>query len=158
MSEYRLTQEIIHRSQAKTWDEAKLEWQLVEVYQQEEPDTCLCGHFPINEICVLRNKRNQHTIEVGNICVKKFLGLPSEKIFQALRRIAKDESKALNAEAIQHAYERGWINDWEKQFYFDTMRKRRLSDKQLAMRKQINHLVLHQTKRKRNYTNPLVRA
>lgn len=150
MSGYQLTKEIICLSQAQTWDEAKLEWQLVDVYDQEEPDTCLCGHFPINEICVLRNERNGRVTEVGNICVKKFLGLPSEKIFQALRRISKDDSKALNAEGIQHASDRGWLNDWETNFCFDTMRKRTLSENQLAKRREINQLVLRQTRRKRN--------
>jgi hypothetical protein len=151
MSEYRLIEEIIKLSVANTWDEAKLEWQLAEIYHQEEPDTCLCGHFPINEICVLRNKRNNSTTEVGNICVKKFLGLPSELIFQALRRIAKDETRALNAEAIDHAFHKGWINSWEKKFYFNTMRKRNFSDKQLAKRIEINRKVLNRTRRiKRN--------
>lgn len=147
MSEYKLIEEIISLSQARTWDEAKLEWRLVEVYYQEKPDTCLCRHFPINEICVLHNIRNRRKTEVGNVCVKRFLGLPSDKIFQALRRVAKDEEKALNAEAVQHAHNRGWITNWEKDFYFDTMRKRKLSDKQLGKRRQINRLVLRQTRR-----------
>ncbi len=151
MSEFKLIEEIIILSVADTWDEAKIEWQLAEIYHQEEPDTCLCSHFPINEICVLRNKRNNLTTQVGNICVKKFLGLPSDLMFQALRRIAKDETRALNAETIDHAFRKGWINNWEKKFYFDTMRKRNLSNKQLAKRIQINRQVLNRTKRvKRN--------
>jgi len=147
LAEFKLAEEIVRLSQGRTWDEAKLEWSLSEVYYQEEPDTCLCGHFPINEICVLRNNRNSRSAEVGNVCVKKFLGLPSDKIFQALRRVASDQARALNAEAIQHARSRGWINDWEKDFYFDTMRKRNLTEKQLNTRKQINRLVLRQTRR-----------
>ena len=34
MSEYRLTQEIMDRSFAKTWAEAKLEWEIAEVYKR----------------------------------------------------------------------------------------------------------------------------
>jgi hypothetical protein len=147
MPEYELMQEIIRLSQAATWREAKLEWELAEVFYQQEPDTCLCGHFPINEICVLRNRRNGHRAEVGNVCVKKFLGLPSDEIFRALSRVAKDETKALNAEAVGHAHERSWINDWEREFYLDTMRLRKLSNKQLVKRKQINRLVLRRTRR-----------
>jgi hypothetical protein len=116
---------------------------------------CARAHAePVNRSpeAVLRNKLNGRTTEVGNVCVKKFLGLPSEKIFQALHRVASDDSKALNAEAIQHAYDRSWINDWEKTFYFDTMRKRKLSDKQRRKRKQINRLVLRQTRRRRSTT------
>ncbi len=38
MSEYKLTQEIIPLSVAGTWDEAKLEWTLEEVYEADEPE------------------------------------------------------------------------------------------------------------------------
>lgn len=149
MSEYKLAAAIVALSAGRTWDEAKLEWQLDEVYNQDEPDTCLCGHFPIVEICVLRNSCNGNTAEVGNVCVKKFLGLPSDRIFNAIARVAGDIERALNAEAVDHAHRRRWINDWEREFYFDTMRKRNLSEKQFAKRVQINRLVLKQTSRRR---------
>ena len=107
MSGYKLTEEILKRSQAKVWDIAKLEWKLNEIYEAEEPETCLCGHFPIIEICILQNKLNTQFATVGNCCVKKFIGLPSDLIFQAVKRVRKDNQKSLNAEAIQHAYEKG---------------------------------------------------
>jgi hypothetical protein len=91
MGEYKLTQEIVARSVATTWDEAKLEWKLEEVYEADEPETCLCGHAPIVERCILRNQSNLNTALVGNCCVKKFIGLPSDKIFQAFKRVRKDE-------------------------------------------------------------------
>src|SRR5258708_1076784 len=161
MSEYKLAEAIVALSTSRTWDEAKLEWQLDEIYNQDEPDTCLCGHFPIVEICVLRNGRNGSRAEVGNLSVKKFLGLPSDRIFNAIARGAGDIKRALNAEAIDHAHRRGWINDWERGFYFDTMRKRLLSNKQMAKRVQINRLVLKQTSRTRAVRarpEPVVRA
>ena len=142
MSEYKLIEEIISRSDAKTWDEAKLEWYLEEVYREDEPDTCLCDHYPINEICILRNVHNGNRAMVGNVCVKKFLGLPSDRIFQAIRRVRADEQKALNAEAIDHAHIHGWITDWEREFYFDTMRKQSLSEKQMKKRLQVNRKIL----------------
>ena len=147
---YKLTQGIIELSDAKTWDEAKLEWDLVEIYHQKEPDTCLCGHDPIIEICVLENRQNKNSTIVGNVCVKKFLGLPSDRIFQAVRRIGKDETKTLNAEAIQHAYDRNWIDKWKRDFYFDTLRKRNLSEKQLGKRIEINRLILANINRNRD--------
>lgn len=149
MSKHKLAKEIVRRSHADTWDRAKVEWHVEEIFRQEEPDTCLCGHFPINEICVLRNSVNGEIAEVGNRCVKNFLGLESGRIFQALHRIIKDDGKALNAESIQHAFARGWINAWEKEFYFDTMRKRNLTDKQLRVRKKINKRVIQRTSRMR---------
>jgi hypothetical protein len=147
VSKYLLTSEILSRSVARTWDEAKLEWSLLEVYESEEPETCLCGHFPIVELCVLTNRKNRMQATVGNCCVKKFIGLPSDKIFQAVKRIRKDESKSLNAEAIQHAFDRRWISEWEKDFYFNIMRKRNLSEKQATKKGEINQSVLARMKR-----------
>ena len=142
MSEYNLTQRIIALSHASSWILAKQEWSLHSIYQAEEPDTCLCGHFPIIEICVLRNKLNDNETVVGNYCVRKFIGLPTDKIFQAIKRISIDHSKSLNAEAIVHFHYKEWINDWEYDFYSDILRKRVLSIKQLSKKMQINGKVL----------------
>jgi hypothetical protein len=147
MPEYQLTSQILQLSVARTWDEAKLEWVLLEVYEAEKPETCLCGHFPIIELCVLLNRRNRHQATVGNCCVKKFIGLPSDKIFQAVKRVRKDESKSLNAEATQHAFDRNWISEWEKDFYFNILRKRNLSPKQAAKKAEINERILQRMKR-----------
>lgn len=147
MSEYKLTEEILKRSQSKVWDVAKLEWKLSQIYEADEPETCLCGHFPIIEICILKNKINAQLATVGNCCVKKFIGLPSDLIFQAVKRVRKDNHKSLNAEAIQHAYEKGWINEWEYNFSIDTMRKRNLSGKQLQTRMNINEKMLANMKK-----------
>jgi hypothetical protein len=141
MSEYKLTEEIISRSEVDVWDRAKLEWSLYEVYVADEPETCLCGHFPIIEICTLRNRLNGKFATVGNCCVKKFIGLPSDKIFQAVKRVRKDTTRSLNAEAIEHAYEKDWINDWERKFYFDIMRKRNLTTKQAEKKVKINEKI-----------------
>lgn len=71
MSEYKLTQGIIQLSNSDMWDTAKLEWSLLYIYEAEEPETCLCSHSPIIEVCVLKNKYNHNTTIVGNSCVKK---------------------------------------------------------------------------------------
>ena len=131
------------RSVADNWGEAKLEWKLYGVQFEDEPQTCLCGHYPIKEVCTILNKQNGNFAEVGNCCVKKFLGLPSDKIFQSIKRIRKDDTKALSIEAVVHAHERGWINDWERGFYVDTMNRRVLSPRQEAKRQQINNRVLN---------------
>lgn len=142
MAEFQLTREILARSTATVWDAAKLEWTLQEVFESDEPGTCLCGHYPIIEHCVLRNKTNDVFTTVGNCCVKKFMGLPSDLIFQAAKRVRLDASRSLNGEAIEHARDNGWINDWEQEFYFRIMRKRSLSDKQAAKKRQINERFL----------------
>ena len=150
MSEYKLTEEILKRSQSKIWDMAKMEWSLYQIYEAEEPETCLCGHFPIIEICTLQNKINSNFATVGNCCVKKFIGLPSDLIFQAVKRVRMDNQKSLNAEAIQHAYDKGWINEWEYKFSIDTMRKRNLSGKQLQTRMKVNEKMLANMRRAKN--------
>jgi hypothetical protein len=94
---------------------------------------------------VIKNKKNKREAIVGNVCVKKFLGLPSDLIFKAIQRIIDDISNALNGDAILHAYDRGWINEWEKNFYLDTKRKRKLSQNQMQKRIQINEKVLRYT-------------
>jgi hypothetical protein len=149
MAQFQLTSEIVSRSVARTWDAAKLEWELKEVYEADEPETCLCGHHPIIELCVLGNKLNRKSATVGNCCVKKFIGLPSDKIFQAVKRVRKDGTKSLNAEAIDYAFKRGWINAWEKDFYFDIMRKRNLTPKQVAKKTQINEKYLANMKQRK---------
>jgi hypothetical protein len=140
MSEYRLTTEILVLSAGKTWDEAKLEWRLENINKVNEPSTCLCGHYPITELCTIRNKKTGNSAIVGNCCVKKFIGLPSDKIFQAVARVQKDWWRSLNAETIEHAFTKGWVTDWERRFYFDTMRKRvgSMSAKQSKKRHEIN--------------------
>ena len=151
MRSYRLASEIVKRSVAQSWDEAKIEWSLSQVYEADEAESCLCGHFPIVELCELVNRRNGARVVVGNCCVKRFIGLPSDKIFQSIKKIRKDVLKSLNGEAIQHAHQCGWVNDWERDFYFDIMRKRNLSPRQAAKKLQINERIL---KRMQRRTNP----
>ena len=142
MSEFKLFEEIIALSQSKNWEQAKLEWTLETIYFGDGEDSCLCGHFPIVELCQLTNKINQNTAIVGNCCVNKFLGLPSAQLFQALKRVRRDITKSFNAEAIYHARTKGWINEWEYNFYLDILRKRNLSEKQLNKKTHINEKIL----------------
>lgn len=145
---YKLAVEIVALSVADTWDEAKLEWALEDVFYSDEPGVCLCGHRPILEQCIIVNQHNGNEAIIGNVCVKRFLGLPSDKLFAAINRIAKDPSRALNTETVEYAHRKGWMNDWERKFYMDTLRKRGLSPKQRAKREQINQQVLYWVNRK----------
>ena len=45
-------------------------------------------------------------------------------------------------EAIFFAHEKKWLNDWERAFYLDTFRKRKLSEKQENCRVKINDRIL----------------
>jgi len=149
VAEWQLIKGITELSDSKVWDTAKLEWTLAEIIFEAEPDTCVCGHFPILEVCVITNRINGNRARVGNVCVKKFLGLPSNKIFEAIARVAKDDTKALNVEAIEFAFERGWIDEKSRDFYLNTWRKHAgLSTKQLQWRQRLNRLVVQNSRRR----------
>ncbi|WP_316859231.1 hypothetical protein [uncultured Cohaesibacter sp.] len=137
-----LSQAILSMSKATDWETARKEWVLVDVIEADEPETCLCSHYPIIEICEIRNRVTGHTTEVGNVCVKRFLGVRSDLIFTGIKRIRKDIEKSLNADSIAFFHQRGLLNNWEYQFLQNTMRKRNLTFKQMETRRQINQKVL----------------
>lgn len=137
-----LKKNILSLSEASEWEAARKEWHLVDVIQSQEPETCLCGHYPIIEICTIHNKITRKNADVGNICVKKFLGFNSDKIFSALKRIRKDTMKSLNLDSIAFFKEQRALTGWEYDFLLDTRLKRELSEKQLAKRKAINEKIL----------------
>lgn len=141
-NEYKLKEEIIALSESKVWTQAKLEWELDYIYFEDEPETCLCGKTPIIEVCVLKNRRNGNNATVGNVCVKKFIGLPSNNIFQAVKRISEDIEKSLNLETINYAHNRKWISEKDFNFYSDIWRKQKLSPKQMNWKVKINQRIL----------------
>lgn len=141
-NERKLKAEILRLSQASDWETARKEWSLVGIFEADDPETCLCGHHPIIEVCELHNRITNHAADVGNVCVKRFLGLRSDLIFQALKRVRKEPDKSLNADAIVFFKERKLLTDWDYRFLQSTMRKRNLTFKQLETRRQINQKVI----------------
>jgi len=140
---YKLTEEIIALSSCQYWDSAKQEWDFTYAYMSEEFQTCLCGHYPIREICVLRNSVNGNETEVGNCCVNKFLGIESaNKIFISIKRIKDDYSKSMSSEVLDYLIEKHAITQFEFDFYADILRKRNLSEKQFALKKKINQKLI----------------
>lgn len=139
-----LAEAIIALSQAKNWDKAVPEWKLLTIFISSQPETCLCGHFPTKELCVLYNTTNQNRATVGNCCVKKFMGLPSDRIFQSLKKLNKDATKAANEDTIQFVYERGIITPKDYEFYLQTHSKRNdsLSVHQRKYRLDLNRKIL----------------
>merc|ERR1712232_463177 len=91
----------------------------------------------------LMNSTTGHEAVVGNCCVKRFMtNIPSNIIFSAVRRVRQDASKSLNLQTLDFAYARGWVSDWEYEFYSDSLRKRKTSDKQATHRERINEKIL----------------
>jgi hypothetical protein len=69
----KLSAAIIALSSAKDWEAARKEWGLVDIYDSPDRDTCLCGKYPIIEICVIGNKITNQQTEFGNHCVTPVL-------------------------------------------------------------------------------------
>lgn len=138
-----LRREILQRSVSETWDSALAEWDLhrIEFTSLREPEVCLCGHFPIVELCYLLNRHNGVEVLVGNVCVQRFLGIPSETLFRGAKRIMLDPSKAASQGVIEYARRQGWITDWERDFCESVIRKRKLSSAQLGKRIEINRRI-----------------
>lgn len=143
-----LKSEILARSRAKEWETARSEWHLVSISEADEPETCLCSHFPIIELCTIANRLTNVEVDVGNICVKRFLGFRSDLIFAAIKRIRADITRSINADAAVLFHERGIINPWEYGFQQNTMAKRNLTAKQLDTRISINQKILASIKRR----------
>ena len=128
---YKLTDEIISLSTSKYWESAKREWNFEFAYYSENLETCLCGHYPIKNICVIKNSTNAKSTEAGNCCSNKFLGIDDgNKIFTSIKRLKEDITKSISAEVIDYLKEKKLLTDFEYKFYTDTFRKRKLSEKQ----------------------------
>jgi hypothetical protein len=137
-----LSAEILKRSKATDWATARREWALIDIYEADEAETCLCQHYPIREICVIRNRLTSSVTEVGNVCVKRFLGIRSDLIFKAIGRIKKDFTKSLNEDAIVFFHRRGVFNTWEYGFLQNTKNKRKLSVAQMRTRRELNQRLI----------------
>lgn len=136
-----LHHEILIRSESKVWEVARLEWYLDYIYQ-EPGDTCICGEHPITDHCVIANTKTLIETIVGNICVNNFLGLASTRLFRSMKIIQNDIDRSASEALIEHAFDRGWLNQWERDFSLDTRLKRSLYPKQLVKRRQINEKLL----------------
>lgn len=102
----------------------KKEWVFENVYESDEPLTCLCGHFPILQVCVLHNIKNNNDVEVGNECVKKFFNIKlADSVIRSIKKIKSDMSKSVNVETLDFFHEKGCIDDWKYKFYYDIIHK-----------------------------------
>lgn len=139
----KFTSAILALSVAKDWLEAKPEWELYIVYNDGSDRSCECGHQPIHQICVIRNRKNRNEAEVGNVCVHNFMQLASRRIFSVLRRVRAEISKSLNPAALDLFHERGVISSFELDEYKSYWRKRtNMTDAQRRQKLDVNQRVL----------------
>ena len=134
---------ILDLSNAKEWLEAKPEWELEAVYNDPSERTCKCGHQPINQICIIKNRENNNEAEVGNVCVHNFMQLASRRVFAVLKRVRAEISKSLNPASLDLFARRGAISLAEAEDYKLYWRKRtNLTDEERAQKLAINERVL----------------
>jgi hypothetical protein len=115
---------ILSLSVSNEWLEAKPEWELYIVYNDGSDRSCECGHQPIHQICVIKNRDNQNQAEVGNVCVHNFMQLASRRVFSVLRRVRAEITKSLNPAALDLFRKRGVISAGEEADYLDYWRRR----------------------------------
>lgn len=123
-----LKQHILALSEAKSWEDAKHEWkldhvQVLEVDEECPPETCPCGHFPIVEMCWIRNQKNSELTFVGNVCVRRFMGMEADAVAAGFKRVMLNRERALNVAATKFAYAQGWITEWVTSWSMRTFAK-----------------------------------
>jgi hypothetical protein len=141
-----LSAKIIELSEADSWEEAKLEWVLDNIYKTSLMGSCLCTQS-IVEHCVLLNKENGNEAIVGNVCVQKFLGLPSGPIFRGVNRLIESPSKPMSEHLVYFCDKKGWLTGWEYSFCLNMAGRRKLTFKQTEKIQQINRKMLTRFKR-----------
>lgn len=144
-----LKKEMLPKSISSDWELAKSEWILIEIgIDWSVQSTCLCTHFPIKYLCHLWNENTNKRVIVGNCCVTKFFKkqLSVNIIFSAFKRIIENIYNTLNKQSIMFLFERGWLNEWEQNFYHNVCRKQYLSEKQSKKVMEINVRILKNLK------------
>lgn len=138
-----LKAEMLALSNSADWNEAKTEWELHSVVRVSEEQFCLCGHHPIFQICTLKNQVNTKLADVGNVCVEKFLGMRSKRIFSALKRVRLDPSKNLNRDALDIFVNLRVIGLQDRDYYLSYYRRRvNITEEQKKHRLTINTRII----------------
>jgi ATP-dependent helicase YprA (DUF1998 family) len=80
---------------------------------------------------------------VGNVCVERFLGMRSKRIFSAIKRIRDDGNRSLNKEAIGMFRKLKVISYQDAEEYLLFYRRRKnVTDAQRELRREANAAVL----------------
>lgn len=72
--EYRLTSAIMANSEAKSWKEARSEWDVVFMEEDDSlEESCVCGYEGLRYLYTIQNRKNGHELfPIGSECVRKF--------------------------------------------------------------------------------------
>lgn len=133
---------ILPLSVSPHWEIARREWTFTAAEISEDAESCPCSQYPIYELCHIANLRNGNETVVGNVCVSRFIGLDTQPVFSAIRRIRNDIERPLGEAAVAFFSERRVLTEWEQGFLLNTRRKRHLSARQMEIRLRINRKIL----------------
>lgn len=128
----------------KDFDKVKEEWNLDRVYISTELSKCPCG-VQIKEHCYIKNKFNEKTTYVGNVCVKQFMKIDAGSLFAGLKKIERNNNAVPNLVLTNHANEKGYLYDArEYNFLIDMQKSKRRSNAQKQWLYKINRRILKQ--------------
>lgn len=120
---------IVEHSIAEDWQSAKTEWSHISSDDIHDSN-CICGQA-ITEVCTIKNIHNKTTLEVGNVCVNKFLNIDRKSDFKLIKRDIIDDG------LLDELCYNGAISISDMRFYQDIKNKRNLSNKQEAWKNKI---------------------
>lgn len=134
---------ILDLSEADNFNDAKLEWELDGVLVTLNFGQCPCG-VRIKEHCYLKNRRNENTTWVGNVCVRRFMDIDAGSLFRGLRRVRNNNSAKPNDALIEYAWRRGHLYGENEFDFLTSIRRqhRRLSEKQKNWLQKINRRII----------------
>jgi hypothetical protein len=134
-----LEREIVSESVADKYEDCNLEWYLPKGGIRINPhyQTCRCTHYPIKYVCRIVNRLNNNRMEIGNCCVKRFLGEDYIRAFASLERIMLNERKPMNPALIHLVHQWGWVTDVERRWLERTWKKRKASPARIEINRRV---------------------
>lgn len=121
-----LKQHILDLSEAKTFEDARKEWDFVSAHIYEDENYCPCGQM-IKEVCFLRNRINGEETYVGNVCVKRFMDITFDRnLFIGLKKIHLDNMARPNTAVIDYSMENGFLYSQDEYYFLMSIRRKRI--------------------------------
>ncbi|MBS0628722.1 MAG: hypothetical protein JSS30_00685 [Verrucomicrobia bacterium] len=150
---WQLPQNLEELSEGGSYPGILREWELDYVEHLapgEDSQTCLCTHHPIREVCHIVNLQNAQTAIVGNCCIKKFEKEEAgainfggtHKVFDALKRIEKDESARANQELLDYAISKKILTQAEYDKYSQLWTRRNFYDSEWRFIRNANRKII----------------
>ena len=102
-----LIKKVIGDSEGTTWQEAVLEWDIIDCEEDEEQlSSCICGKENLRYLFTIRNTYNGNTLyPIGSSCIKKFernklndVASIREQLFKLLHAIENKNYISLSSE------------------------------------------------------------